>query len=644
MKKLLSFSPIFIIIFVGLVIYANALSSSFQFDDREFIINNERIRDIKDIQQLWKSPADPLRFVSFTTFALNYHFHQLEVFGYHLVNIVIHLINAIFLWWFVQLIFATPKLKDEEIARHKRLIAFFTALLFLTHPIQTQAVAYISQRFASLATLFYVGAICFYVQGRIGRSLKVFWFACALIFSSLSMLTKQIAFTLPFSLLMFEYFFISIKGYKGALRGRTKAVFGFIILIFILIIPALYSFDFSRHILHTGYSKSYGGGDIITTYGYLLTQFRVVVTYLKVLIFPYTQNLIYDFPLSKSFFEIKTILSFALLLVIFCLAVLNFSRNILFSFGICWFFLTLSVESSIIPIPHVIFEHRCYLPFIGMSMAICMFMFQVIRNKRRFVAVMTIIILVCSYLTYQRNKVWQDPISLWSDVTKKSPMASRSIYNLGAAYLEKGEYQLAAENFKKSLEVNSTSTSSANSYGNLGLIDRLQGNRRAALEYFNKAIAANPAFTIAYINRGDIYNSFKNYKLAMADYNKAIEMSPKFAEVYNNRGNIHKLYGRYMEALDDYNQAIKINPHLVQGYNNRGVVYKVIGKYPLALQDYNKALTLDPGYRTAYLNRSVLYNLTGKPQKAIEDIYKAKAIKKSVDQRYIEFLRKGMDL
>ncbi len=137
---------------LGILVYSNTFHSPFQFDDEHRIIKNVSIRDLGDLETIWS--YFPTRFVPYLSLAFNYHFNQLRVPGYHLVNLVIHLISGIAVWWFILLTFSTPAVKGREIARHANHIAFLGSLIFVAHPVQTEAVTYIYQRTASLAALF----------------------------------------------------------------------------------------------------------------------------------------------------------------------------------------------------------------------------------------------------------------------------------------------------------------------------------------------------------------------------------------------------------------------------------------------------------------------------------------------------------
>src|ERR1035438_6596834 len=169
---------IFIIILLGVIIYSNSFYCSFHFDDYRNIVENTSIRDLADIKA-WMN-FFPTRPVGVFTFAVNYHFSQLNIWPYHFVNLVIHLINSCLTGWLTLLIFSSPALKDHPVTRYKYGIAFFTALLFVSHPLATQSVTYIVQRMAALVALFYLLSLALYMKARLstGRnSIKYLFFA-----------------------------------------------------------------------------------------------------------------------------------------------------------------------------------------------------------------------------------------------------------------------------------------------------------------------------------------------------------------------------------------------------------------------------------------------------------------------------------
>ena len=154
-----------VVVLLGIIIYSNSFNCSFHFDDAQSIVNNKDIQNLHDVKAIMNAVGT--RFVSYYTFAINYHFGKLNVWGYHFVNVLIHLINACLVWWFAFILFATPGLKNSPLLKYRRSLAFITALLFVSHPLATQSVTYIVQRMTSLAALFYLLSIILYIKARI---------------------------------------------------------------------------------------------------------------------------------------------------------------------------------------------------------------------------------------------------------------------------------------------------------------------------------------------------------------------------------------------------------------------------------------------------------------------------------------------
>ncbi len=145
---------ILIISCLATLIYSNSLQNSFHFDDYYYITGNLHIRDLSDLAQIGDALSKPSRYVPFLTFALNYYFHRLDVAGYHVLNIFFHILTSLLVLWFVRLLLSSPKLKEGNISKQKNTIALLTALLFAAHPLQTQAITYLCQRFTVMATMF----------------------------------------------------------------------------------------------------------------------------------------------------------------------------------------------------------------------------------------------------------------------------------------------------------------------------------------------------------------------------------------------------------------------------------------------------------------------------------------------------------
>jgi hypothetical protein len=374
------------IIILGTIIYSNTFDASWHFDDHTSIVENYSIRNLKATA----AAVGASRWIGFTTFALNYHFGKLDVFGYHLVNICIHLASAVLVYFFVLLTLKTPYLKDSSISRYTASLSLASALIFVAHPIQTQAVTYIAQRFTSLATLFYLLSLVLFIKARLHnlRGAKFYspshlgCYLGSLLAAFLAMKTKEITITLPAIILLYEFFF-----FNPSLRSLTRKLVYLIPLLLTFFIIPLNLYGIGLFGISDGTFIGIAEvGDVIgdatqetkalSRTDYCLTQFNVISTYIRLLFFPVNQNLDYDYPISRTFLEFPTFTSFLFLASIVAFGVWMFKNSRLISFGIFWFFITLSVESSIIPIRDVIFEHRVYLPSVGFVMFLTVAIYQ----------------------------------------------------------------------------------------------------------------------------------------------------------------------------------------------------------------------------------------------------------------------------
>ena len=596
MNKKYNLLFIFIILIAGFIAYSNSFDCSFHFDDERVLDSSVKTFSTTIGEMIRTNPNRPIGLLSF---AVNYNIHKLDVRGYHLVNLAIHLINALLVWWLTFITFSTPAMKDEPISRNKTIIAFLTGLLFVTHPLATQSVTYISQRFTSLATLFYLLSLILFIRGRLqqeNKGIALFLFGSSLVSAACGMMTKEIVITLPFAFILYDYCFIRTSPWK--LESKDKVLF------FSFIMLVIFIFFFFRHFslkIFDTVSPGHGYSHSISMKEYLLTQFSVILTYIRLFLRPFNQNLDYDYPVSAGFFQLNTFFSFFALLGILSAGILLFKRYRLISFGIFWFFLTLSVESSVIPISQdVIYEHRTYLSGVGFFLVLTGSFFYFIREKYFRVSLILILMIavINTALTYQRNKIWKNDYTLWGDCIKKSPDKARVNHNFGVA------------------------------------LSHIKGNPREAIYYHNKSISLNKDYAEPYDGRGFAHYMLGQYQLAVEDYNKAIPLKPGYADYYNNRGLSYSALGQYQLAVDDYNEAIRLKPDYAEPYNNRGFAHYMLGQYQLAVEDYNKAISLKPGYADYYNNRGNAFTETGQYQRAFEDFNVAIRLKPDYAEAY----------
>ena len=540
---------------LGFLIYSNTLKSSFVFDDFETIVNNPAIRHL-NLAVLWQ--AFNTRFVVGLTLAFNYALGKDHVLGYHVFNTLVHVLNSYLVYSFVCLTYQTPRMSRHVPTVHAKWLGFLTALVFLTHPLQTQAVTYIWQRATSLAALFYLGALVFYIKARLKSSWG--YYVLCLLFTVLGMFTKEIVFTLPFAILLYELIF---------LEAKTRKILFFIPLFLTFFIIPWAMTQANEHTLLLLRPVNALRPDFI------LTELNVLRTYLRLFILPFHQSVDYNYPRAWSLLEPNTFLSFMTLVGLFSWGVFLLKKYPLLAFGIFWFFLTVSVE-ALAAQGSFLFEHRLYLPLMGLSLFLVTGLSHFFKkNPRRLTFILLGIVTAFSLLTYQRNFVWKDAFTLWDNAVREFPHNGRAYAGRGDALLRNG------------------------------FSDQ-------ALPDLNKAIELEAHHAEAYTNRALVYQNKNLWEQALADCNKAIQINPRLVSAYNNRAVAYQKMGLPDKVLEDLSQMIRLEPDNANTYNNRGIVFATKGLFDQAFLDFNKAIELDPNFTNAYNNRAKLKEALGK--------------------------------
>ena len=623
-----------LIALVTCVVYSNTLGVPFHFDDKSYITENAKIRELANFSDL-----SGTRYFTFLSFALNYSAGGLDPTGYHVVNTIIHGVNGLLVWTLLTFLLRTPAFLRAGAIGKCRLVGFVpiaAALLFVAHPIQIQAVTYITQRFASLATLFYLLSLVAYLKVRvdasagkdggvtasggaaligptlIGRSAALYALSVASAF--VAMKTKEISFTLPFVILLFEMAFIT-----GSWRlGRVWAVQAPYLLSLLVIPLTLFTGDVG---LAGGAleieerTRAFQLRDVteLSSHDYLVTQFRVIVTYLRLLILPVAQTLDYDYPLYTSIFVPSVFASFIFLSAILAATFYFFKRSLkdgnlyglLAATGMLWFFMTISIESSVIPILDVIFEHRLYLPSVGVAMAAVAGLFYIIERRnaattvRDAVAVISIVVVVLAGAAYKRNEVWHDRVTLWSDVVRKAPGKVRGHDSLGLAYADLGMTDDAIREYEAAIRID---PGYVEAHNNLGMAYYKAGRTEVAATKYTEALALRPGYPHALNNLGVAYVKLGRASEGMESYRRAALADPGYAEPLYNMGNYYFKSGQMAEAIEKYRGAVEIDGRHSKAAFNLGNAYMSKGMVREAEGAYRDAVKASGGAHGGALN------------------------------------------
>ncbi|MCH8157378.1 MAG: tetratricopeptide repeat protein [Nitrospinae bacterium] len=641
-------ASIFLLILFSSLVYFNSLQGAFQFDDRN-LLTREWVRDLDRFQQNVRLSSFENRPVLLWTFAANNQLDSKHTFGFHLANLILHVLVSVLIFLILLGVQFFPDNGTGPRAARSLIFPFAAALLFAVHPLNTDSVAYISSRSSLLATFFYLLTLyVFMAMLAPGRSLRqrVLLGLLTIPGMYLALASKLIAVTLPVILLLWFLVFFCPR-YFPNLAAR---VFGAKMLAVyagagVALLAAAHFYD------DLLYSPKDQGLELFGRIPYFLVQTKVIVFYyLKQFFLPFNLNVDSGFPFSTFLMDAKIAVSILLLAVI-VLWILK-RGNVWIKLGAAWFFLTLAPTSSLVPLNDLAVEHRMYLP---MSLGLCLAAGWVIGKLRRTqqLHALALILIVCGLLTITRNAAWVSEVALWSDAALKNPHSSRVHNNLGKAYYEAGKLDVARVHLEKSVagipkyalaqyniaspELFLKRRQEANA-GNRDLkaktsaTDRFQlkadfaephynlasvyldlGQLDAAETQYRAALALKPEYFAAELGLGSLQNQKGNYDLAIEHFLRSIESMRRVTgqdEYALARLNLGEVYGktqRYREAIAELTQAVQADPSMTAAHFNLGTAYMFTGALDAAEHSFKTCLKLNGSYEPALFNLARVY-------------------------------------
>ncbi|MBT3256906.1 MAG: tetratricopeptide repeat protein [Deltaproteobacteria bacterium] len=507
------------------------------------------------------------------------------------------------------------------------LMALWVALVFVAHPIQTQGITYVVQRYTCMSAMFYLASVLLYIRarnlqlkmGELGESRArgndsikpdagkrnaaafsfkiLFCFAAAVLSGVFAFLSKENAATLPGIILLVEYFL-----FDRSWQGWKKKLFWIVPLGALLAFLALYFLSATRGLKFENLLEDVSiltrETGTVDRWSYFCTQFNVLVEYIRLLFFPWGQNVDHMYPLKSGFFDGLTPLAFVFVIGVIGIGIWNIRKRPAVSFGIFWFFITLSIESSIFPISDTMFEHRLYLPVFGFAVSVVYAVFQLFSNRRVWENLLLAgIIVTLGVGTYLRNKIWQDPLTLWKDSARKNPENHRARTNYGAELNEIGQLDLAIREYTKALEIK---PDFADANINLGSALMRRGQFEEAVQCLSKALQDKPYSAAANNNMGVASSQTGDLNGAIGYFKKALRIKPHYAEARNGLGNALAQKGHIEDAMVEWAKAIEINPDYAQPHYNMGVFFEGKGDMRKAEKSFSEAVRINPGFAQAY--------------------------------------------
>lgn len=578
------------------VLYLPVLSGQFLLDDFTSIVRNQAIRSL-DLKSIFS--FSPFRFIGYFSLALNFYFSKLDPYSYHIVNNCIHIFFVAMYFLFLQALWQTPSGKATGFSdKEKEGIAMAAALLITVHPMSSFAVSYIVQRSASLAGLFYISCLFFYIRMRLGvsRSEKIKYLIPCIFFLFCALFTKQNAFTVFPMIILVEMFCFDLTKKKIIVFFSGL---GGIVVVFILL-AMLNAIDLNELQRFTYETKTIG------RLAYFFNQFAVICFYIAQIFVPNRLAIDYHSAVYPNYHP-TIVMSGIILTAILSISIfLGLKKKYrLAGFGILFYFTAISLESSLIPIRDLIFIHRTYLPNSGIFFAVVFLVYALMKylhpSPYLSGAILCFSVVFYTGLTWKTNMMFQDPLKVWQRVVDISPSHDRGYANIGMTLTSIGRYGEAEKNLIKAIRLNPKEVSVLN---NLGIIYSKTKQYDKAVKLYKKIIELKEDYVQAYVNLANTYSDMGKVDLAIEAYRGGYKYNPHNFETLLNLGNSLVFADpdnreQHREALELLEQAEKIN-------NKHPLVYYAKAIAFLHLKDYNQAkinlqhtLALNPNFKAA---------------------------------------------
>lgn len=533
------FLGLFVFAFALLEIYRPALGGPFLFDDLylPFMIPNFAQNPLRD----WVVGVRPTLQV---TYWLNYRLFGLDPYYFHLVNLVLHATAGYFVFLIARKLLESANLESAT----RTLYSTFAAAVFLLHPLQTESVGYVASRSEVVSGLFFLIAWTAFLY-RKDIAIGFADVALVLLFFVFAVTSKEHTAVLPAVLLLTDYYFnpgFSFKGIRDNWRLYAPIIGGAILGVIVIF----------KVVLGRSNSAGFGMKDL-TPLDYLFTQFRSIVTYLRLFFLPAGQNIDYDFPISHSLADHLSWLCLLILLALTAAAWIYRRQYPYASFGFLLTLIFLAPTSSFVPIRDVMVERRMYLPVFALALCVIDFLRRRRMEWTTLLATTGAVCAVLGFVSWQRNHVWSSPILLWQDAVANSPQKYRPRFQLAYAHYQAAQCADAAKEYAEAakltphpeydlyldwalasdcankpgdalthLEDAIRLESTAHAWSLMGMVRAKQGDYDRALEALANAEKVNNRFFMLYVYRGNIHMARREWDLAVVEFEKAVSVEP----------------------------------------------------------------------------------------------------------------------
>lgn len=601
---LLFFAFLFVAVFLA---YSNSLTGTWALDDTA-IGQSVSIEKSLDLRLGYRKLA-------YISFLLNKWINPLDPVNYRILNIAIHMVNSALVYWLAFLTLRLPGMR-QRFSRYAYPVALLSSAVFALHPVNINAVSYIVQRMASLSAMFSLLALISYIYGRTISSgisaVSLYTLSAVLVF--MGIFSKENAVMAMPLIALYDYFFIG----RFEQRGLGKKV-GYAVLGGVLVLGAVsvflnlhkvvgnmagVLFQVNKQITDTGWTAV----DVYwTPLQHILTEFRVIGRYLSLLVFPLPGRMVFDYwgfvPSANISTPSSTLFSMLAITGVIAFAIVKRRTLPFVSFGILWYFIAISLESFIAVGSDFYFEHRNYLPvaglFFGVSAQVAVSFKEILFRQKVLWGVVLVLSAVLGGLTFQRNFVWKDSITLWTDTVNKVPQNLRASMALGNAYIKSADLAAAGRFYAKTLKRAASDKRPQYFHDaaySLGMVNLFLGNLSEAkkiIDLMDTRLAGDPSTGVL---RGFYSSLTGDTENAVTQLNQSLAGATGFDTViiYTLLGDTYRRTGQQGRALESYKKALEQDPSFAAAHYGLGNVYILLKEIDKAEAATSRALALDP--------------------------------------------------
>ena len=583
-KTCKTFFLLLLLAILSFAAYANTLKGNFVWDDRALFVEHYDVWQWKNIKHLVTCQDNLFedRYTGYyrplpnLTFLLDRYLWGQNPAGYHLTNIIFHVLTTLCVYWVAAIIF-----RDSS-------VAFLSALCFAWHPVHTEAVAWINGRNNVVSSFFYILAFAFYLEYATKKSLATRsnhfpCYALSLFAFSLSLLSKEYAFTFPFAIACYQYFGDQTKQKKKISTTAYRLAPYFIVIFGYLVVRSMVLPFHGVKFMHWE-----------SMWMRILTVPKTLSIYFRLLVLPLDLTVHYETTLVSSMADPVFWLTLTIVLCFCLLLYYSHHSSPASSFMFVWIVLTLTPVLNLVPLSDegtFVAERYLYLPSAGFCIILGNLL-VISWNKwhgRWKKALRPISLLACCLLlqwygfgTINRNLSWLSELSLWKDAVAQKPGSYRPYFNLAVAHRDAGNYDSSLRMFEKA--------------------------------YWMAPAAEDRGIILG--NIGYVYYALREYSLAEANLKEAIAISPRNPANYNLLGNTYFMEHNFREALIQYRRAIKINPTGKDPLINIGIAYYKLGDMDRAIDHLEKVKSITSPDRRLYYYLGAAYDRKGMRCKA----------------------------